>query len=181
MIVLIDMDDVLADFDGEIYSRWKKLYPDKYVVPPEERKCFYLYDEMPPESKDLLRGINTTKGFIRNLPEIPGSIKAFNEIASLGHDIFICTAPLVRYENCVLEKYQWVEEHLGMQWTEKMILTRDKTLIQGDILIDDKPIINGIKEPCWEHIIFDKAYNSKILNQRRINWQNWKDILTDLL
>lgn len=181
MIVLIDMDDVLTDFDGEVFTRWKKLHPDKFIVPPDERKCFYLHEEMPEGSRELIREINTSKGFIRNLPEISGGVSAVNEIAGFGHNVFICTAPLLKYKNCVPEKYQWVEEHLGEKWVERLILTRDKTMIRGDILIDDKPEITGINIPVWEHIIFDKAYNTGIRNQRRMTWKNWKEVLPELL
>jgi 5'-nucleotidase len=181
MIVLIDMDDVLADFDGEVYTRWKKMYPDKHIVPPGERTRFYLHEEMPDGSRDILREINTSKGFIRNLPEVPGSIEAVKEIAELGHTVFICTAPLLKYKNCVPEKYEWIEEHLGKKWIERLILTRDKTMVRGDILIDDKPEITGVNLPVWEHVIYDKAYNSGIKNQRRITWKNWKEILIELI
>ena len=181
MIVLIDMGDVLADFDGEVFTRWKKIYPSKYIVPLDERTSFYLHDEMPEESKELIRGINTAKGFIENLPEIEGGIDAINEIADYGHTVFICTAPLMKYTNCVPEKYMWIEKHLGKKWLERLILTRDKTMIRGDILIDDKPEISGVNKPIWEHILFDKAYNANVKNQRRLTWKNWKKVLPELL
>lgn len=43
----------------------------------------------------------------------------------------------------VYVQYAWVEKHLGHEFLEQVILTRDKTLIAGDILIDDKPDIVG--------------------------------------
>lgn len=43
----------------------------------------------------------------------------------------------------VCVQYAWVEKHLGHEFLEQVILTRDKTLITGDILIDDKPDILG--------------------------------------
>ena len=181
MLILIDMDDVLADFDGEVYTRWNKLHPDKFIVPPDKRNCFYLHEEMPDESRELIREINTSEGFIANLPEIPGSIEAVKEISALGHSVFICTAPLIRYRYCVKEKYQWVEEHLGCEWIEKLVLTRDKTIIRGDILIDDKPKITGVAEPVWEHVIYEKSYNREIKGQRRLTWNDWKEILPELL
>lgn len=44
---------------------------------------------------------------------------------------------------CVCVQYAWVEKHLGHEFLEQVILTRDKTVITGDILIDDKPDILG--------------------------------------
>lgn len=44
-------------------------------------------------------------------------------------------------------QYAWIEKHFGHDFLEKVILTRDKTLIAGDFLIDDKPDIQG-EEPA---------------------------------
>jgi 5'-nucleotidase len=41
-------------------------------------------------------------------------------------------------------QYEWVENHLGKDWINRLILTRDKTMINGDVLIDDKINITGI-------------------------------------
>ena len=177
MIVLVDMDDVLADFDGEFYKRWTVLHPEKQITPPEERKSFYIKDESPEEYRQFISEINTTPGFIRSLPVIPGSLEGIKEIANCRHKIFICTAPLNAYQNCVLEKYEWIEEHLGFEWTKKLILTKDKTLIHGDILIDDKPEVKGVVNPVWEHVVFDKPYNRKTSHARRMTWKNFKEVL----
>jgi 5'-nucleotidase len=180
MIILIDMDDVLADFDGEFYRRWNTKHPERKIVPPEERKCFYIKEELPKEYSPFVTEINTEKGFIYSLPEIPGGIKAVNKISEMGNRVFICTAPLDIYDNCVLEKYKWVDEHMGFEWTKKLIITKEKALIKGDILIDDKPEIKNEDKAEWEHIFYDKPYNRRISGKRRLNWSNWEEILTEL-
>jgi len=48
------------------------------------------------------------------------------------------------------------------------------------MLIDDKPEVIGAGVPVWEHVIFDKSYNKHINGQRRINWQNYEEVLTEL-
>lgn len=40
-------------------------------------------------------------------------------------------------------QYRWVDKHLGPQFVERIILTRDKTVVLGDLLIDDKDTILG--------------------------------------
>lgn len=61
----------------------------------------------------------------------------------VGHDVQICISPLTPWHCCVAEKYAWVEQYLGAEFTQRMILTKDKTLIRGDVLVDDKPIIRA--------------------------------------
>jgi len=178
MIILLDMDDVLADFDGEFFTRWRAQYPDKPYIAKEDRKIFGLDEEYPPELKDLVKSVYTAPGFCKSLPPIPGSLEAVLEMKQEGHDVFICTAPLSKYENCVLEKYEWTEKHLGREWTKKIILTKDKTLVRGDFLIDDNPDIKGIATPSWEYIIFDQPYNRNITDKRRLkSLKDWKSIL----
>ncbi len=171
------MDDVLADFDREFLNRWKKKYPDKFYIPLEKRNLFYMKDQYPPDVWELVREVYTSPGFIRSLPAVPGSANAINELSERGFDVFICTSPLSHYENCVLEKYEWVDEHLGRDWIKKLILTKDKTLIKGEILIDDRPEVEGAATPEWEHVLFDRPYNKNIESKRRLTWENWKEVL----
>ena len=68
----------------------------------------------------------------------------------------------------MLEKYEWVENYLGDAWVKRIILTRDKTLIKGDYLIDDKPVITGVeRSPEWEQIVYDRPYNRDV-NKKRL-------------
>jgi len=108
---------------------------------------------------------------------IEGSLETLREIEMLGISVFICTSPLSQYENCVVEKYRWVEKYLGKEWIGRIILTKDKTLIRGDYLIDDKPEITGSNNPVWEHVLYERPYNQKVTGKRRLTWDNWKDIL----
>jgi 5'-nucleotidase len=94
------------------------------------------------------------------------------ELLVEGGDVYICTSPLSQYRNCVLEKYEWVEEHLGSDFTKRIILTWDKTLVRGDVLVDDKPDIQGLVMPQWRHILYDQPYN-RCLPGVRMTWRNW--------
>ena len=82
----------------------------------------------------------------------------------------ICTAPVNEYRYCVGEKIAWVEKHLGADWAKRVILTKDKTLVRGDILIDDKSHITGSLKPMWTHRIYDAPHNRHINAPQRIVW-----------
>ncbi|KAB1264814.1 5'-deoxyribonucleotidase; cytosolic type [Camelus dromedarius] len=117
--------------------------------------------------------------------------------------VFICTSPLMKYDHCVGEKtlphtylltgpefrgpsrstdrpvpttqYRWVEKHLGPQFVERIILTRDKTVVLGDLLIDDNDTIQGQEEtPRWEHILFTCCHNQHLVlpptRRRLFSW-----------
>ena len=93
---------------------------------------------------------------------------------AMGHDVRICTAPSIVHKYCVPEKFAWVEEHLGSKWTNQIILTRDKTLVHGDVLIDDKPDIKGY-ERQHGNIFYDQPYNRYIKTQDRLTWKITKN------
>lgn len=177
MLILLDQDGVLADFEHAFLTAWKTQYPDIPPVEYKDRTSFYILENYPPELRARAAAIYTAPGFIRNLPPVPGAIDAVKALLELGMDVRICTSPLSQFENCVTEKYLWVEKHLGREATNRLILTKDKTLVHGDLLIDDKPEIQGAVRPHWKHIVFDAPYNQHIADRPRLNWSNWRSVL----
>ncbi len=177
MIILVDMDNTLADFDVALLERWRELYPNEFHVPLEKRTTFYTFLDYPEHLQDKIHDLCHSEGFIRNLPPVEGGIEAVKEMLERGHDVRFCSSHLFQYDNSVLEKYRWIEQHFGRKLVDRIVFTRDKTLIHGDILIDDKPAISGLRKPDWEHVIYDRPYNRQITGQRRLTWANWRDIL----
>ncbi len=171
MIILVDQDGVLADFDGGIVKLFRQQYPKEFFVPLEKRKHFYTEEDYSLRLRKKVIALYHQRGFCRNLEPMPGAINGIRNLVKIGHQVLICTTPLTDYENCVLEKYQWVDNHLGRDFTKRIIFTKDKTLIHGDILIDDKPEIKGAREPVWEHFVFDRPYNRHVNGKIRVTWE----------
>ena len=180
MIILLDQDNVLADFETGFRQAWVKLHPEIPPVAEADRRSFQVREDYPSDLRPAVDSVLQSPGFYRNLPLMRGAAEAVTDLMSEGFDVYICTSPLVQYRNCVLEKYEWVEEHLGSAFTERVILTRDKTLVRGDVLIDDKPVIGGISTPQWRHVLFDRPYN-RLVPGPRVQWENWREILAQQL
>lgn len=176
MRILIDMDGVIADFEKSFLNAYKTKYPDNFFVPLEERTSFHIKDQYPKNLQLLVEEIYCSKGFYFDLLPIEGSINALNELSSLGNEVYICTSPLLKNRFCISEKYNWVLKYLGNEWAEKMIVTKDKTIIQADYLIDDNPNVTGVEKPTWEHILYSQPYNLENISKRRITWKNWEKI-----
>lgn len=176
-VVLVDQDGPLADFEQGFLDRWRERHPDEDAIPLEDRRTFYLRDQYPAHLRAWVDEIQHAPGFYRNLPPTPDSLQAMREMLELGLEVRICTAPLSRYENCVLEKYEWTERNLGRDFTKRMIVTKDKTLVKGRFLIDDRPTITGVARPEWEHLLFDCPYNRHVSGKRSLTWSNWREVL----
>ncbi len=176
MLVLIDQDGVLADFDQGFYAAWAQSGHDHPALPPHQRKSFYVRDDYPAHLATSVEQIYTAPGFFRDLKPIEGAVEAIQGLLNAGHDVRICTSPLNSYRNCVQEKYEWVEQHLGLDFVARMIVTKDKTVVFGDVLIDDKPTITGTRTPSWRHILYSQPYNQHVTGER-LTWQNWRNVL----
>ncbi|KAJ0016382.1 hypothetical protein NQD34_014672 [Periophthalmus magnuspinnatus] len=185
--VLVDMDGVLADFEGGFLKKYRARYPDEPYISLEERRGFWVssqYGQLRSDLSDKAISIWESKDFFLELEPLPGGVEAVKEMAKMDNtDVFICTSPIKSYNHCPYEKYAWVERHFGHDFLDQVILTRDKTLVCGDILIDDKPDILGVESsPSWEHILFTACHNQHLgesCPQRRLlSWEDdWRAIL----
>jgi len=115
------------------------------------------------------------------LPPIAGAIEGFRQLAATYPDVWICSSPLREWNPCVPEKYAWVEEHLGNDWTQRVILIRDKSLVQADVLIDDLPDLPFMDRAVWRLVLHDRPYNQDAPGVARMTWATWKDVLPSVI
>ncbi|XP_044528736.1 5'(3')-deoxyribonucleotidase, cytosolic type [Gracilinanus agilis] len=185
--VLLDMDGVLADFEGSLLRGFRHRFPQEPYVALEDRRGFSArnqYGALRPDLAMKVASVYEAPGFFLGLEPIPGALEAVQEMSCMKDtEVFICTSPLKKYDYCTSEKYLWVDKYLGPQFVDRLILTRDKTVVSGDLLIDDKDVIQGQeKKPSWEHILFTCCHNQHLdlpASKRRLNsWSdNWREIL----
>lgn len=179
-LILVDQDGVLADFEQGVHHLWQQKFGECLPL-KGVRTHFYLADDLP-DLKNELYQIYSEVGFFEHLPPMDGAIEALNWLVDHGYDVRICTAPINAYRNCVAEKFMWVERHLGLDWTKRMILTKDKTWVRGDVLIDDKPYVTGSLPALWTHWLYDQPYNRQI-DKPRICWTDtdtWRSLVQAL-
>ena len=144
-IVYIDMDGVLCDFDSA-FTRDKKAHPD--VAYPQSRKGFYT-----------------------ELKPIEGALEAMEVLLDAQNiDPYILTAPSLYNPLSYTEKRLWVEDHLGFEWVKRLIISPDKSLLQGDLLIDDHSEGRG-----------QDRFAGKLIKFGSKTYPNWSAILNEII
>ena len=179
MLILLDQDNVLADFESGFRRHWRNRFGEDAPIEGKEH-LFYIRDRLPKHLQAYAAELYGTVGFFESLPPVSGAVEAARALLAAGHDVRICTAPVNQYRYCAGEKIAWVEQHLGTEWTRRVIIAKDKTWVRGDILIDDKPNIEGTLPPLWQHRLYD-APHTRHLDVPRIVWvqpDTWADLLT---
>jgi len=139
-IIYVDMDDVLCDYTQAYQEAIKRTPAMKY-----------------PQSQF---------GFFVNLQPIEGAIASFQKlIASPDVEPYILTAPSIENPLCYTEKRIWVEQHLGFEVTNKLIICSNKGLLRGDKLIDD-----------WTYGRGQENFDGEIVEFGSTNFPSWKEV-----
>jgi hypothetical protein len=133
--IYIDMDRTLCNYD-----KGMQLRKDSAEFPQSKERFWY------------------------ELEPLEGAIEAFKYLSS-KYEVWILTRPSFHNLLCYSEKAEWVRDNLGFAAQQNLILCRDKSLVKGDILIDDhykdgQPEFEGLwiqignKEyPTWKEVL----------------------------
>lgn len=176
--ILVDIDNVIADQVGGFYRILTDEYPHISLPPRGTLTEFDIELNFPEEHHELIRSLRLREGFFRSLPMMEGAREGLARLSETVENVRIVTAPTWQWKHCVPEKYAWVEEHLGRDWCGKIIITRDKTLIHGDVLIDDAPAVSGVYMPAWTHVLYDQPYNRNV-DLPRSTWDTMHTFLDE--
>ena len=184
-ILLVDMDEVVCDWYGHVLRRYRIANPDLPFVPEEELRQFEVHKSYPDLCRPALFRAMEAKGLFENLDPVPGALEALRDIETNHKDRiepFLCSSPYLHSEDLLShsEKARWVEKHLGHWWLERLILTRDKTMVRGHVLIDDKPDITGAMTPTWQQLVYDRSWNRHV-DLPRFTWADWPQLRDSLL
>lgn len=181
IVVLVDMDNTIADFDEHALKLLRERHGSVFDIDQSSLTKFPLAANFPePEHKLAVTSLLFEENFFRSFKPIQGAIQGLKEMQAHPYvEVFLCTAPIRRNKFCASEKIEWVRHHLGDDWVGRVIITSDKSLVYGDLLIDDAPEAKGdTRTPDWEHVWFAMPYNIGLKGRRHLrSWSEWRDIV----
>jgi 5'-nucleotidase len=132
MRIFIDLDDTLFDYTGALNSKI-----------------------------DTIQYPQAEYGFFTNLKPLEGAVESINKLIRQEHDVWFLTAPSVYNPFSYTEKRVSIEKYFGLHGASKLIICSDKTLLKGDVLVDDKSwnfdginILFGSSDfPTWKEVL----------------------------
>lgn len=118
-----------------------------------------------------------TKGFFRNAPVMDGCYEVLEELND-KYELFIVSAAM-EFPNSLPEKREWLAEHFPFLTWQQIVFCGSKTVIQGDIMIDDH--FKNLDYFNGRTLLFTQPHNYGHDNKQHQRVNNWNEIRSLLL
>lgn len=179
-IVLVDQDGPLAHFDALFFERCAESGWPMDCTLAEQRHRFAT-DHIPDKfMRQMARNMVNTSGWFADLPVVEGAIDGLHELSEVA-DVWICTKPLEANPTCRDEKAAWLVKHFGPEWERRLIISPDKSMVRGDVLLDDAPYLEWLERAPWRTVIFPMSWNGAGSKWEGHDRWTWGDPIAQLL
>lgn len=179
--LLLDMDGPLADFDVHF---WERCIAEGWAFDIQHhshQRHRYFTEHIPDRAhRRAARAMVDAPGWFRHLPVTPGARDGVTALLAAGIDIWVCTKPLEVNPTCRDDKGAWLADHFP-ELLDRLIIAPDKSMVHGDVLLDDAPKRKWFDRATWWPVIFDAPYNRDGSEWAELPRFSWGDDIGDLL
>lgn len=165
MRILIDMDDVIADAEGRFNEWYERDFGIRYTK--EDIKGTKLHLVVPEEHRKTVKAYPHHKDFFKDLDVIENSREMVEQLNN-RFDVYIASAAM-EFPYSLPHKYEWLDKNFPFIHWKRRIFCGDKSVLKGDILIDDHDFNLSVFE--GRGIMFTAAHNATENKYERLN--NW--------
>lgn len=156
--MLVDMDGPLADFDRLFFARCAENGWEMDCT-LETQTARFATDHIPDRKlRRMARAMIDEAGWFADLPVTPGSVEGLHGLAEHA-EVWVCTKPLEANPTCRDDKGRWLARHFGKAWERRLVITPDKSLVAGAVLLDDAPFPEWFDRATWEPVIYPTSWN----------------------
>lgn len=155
--VLLDMDDVITSCLRAVVKAYNEANGTQFN--PAKCDAWDLTSFFGCDLESVMQ-IFRTPGFFENLEPKKGAIGALKEmINSTKYDLYIVTATSDDDGSELVEKIKWFKKYLPEFNIKRIISCQEKSIIRGDVIIDDK--VENLQEcaPYMQCILMDSPTN----------------------
>lgn len=166
-VLLIDQDDVLAEYITGVVKAFNKKYGTHFE--PNQCTSWDLISIFGEEIKTVMH----EPELFRNLEPVPDAIKTFERLYKSNlFEIYIVTAA---HPRSVEAKYEWLKKYMPYFPESNIIVSSAKFMIKGDYLLDDgMHNIKAFAEVGGKPIVFKRPHN-KVERKQFNSIGNWKE------
>lgn len=154
LTILVDMDDTLED----LCTPWVQYLNEKYgtAVTTDDIKDWHIAKVFPSLTREQVFEPLATEGFWERVKPLPESYENICKLKYDGHRIFIVTAsdPIISVP-MKLEKVLF--RYFPIFSYNDVIITTQKQLIRGDVLVDDAP--HNLENGNYKRILMNAPHN----------------------
>lgn len=169
-VLLLDMDGPLTDFDAHFWDRCNDAgWPFDVTDPSEQRHRFFDGHLVDKAHRKLARQMIEGTPWFRDLPVTPGAVDGVAELME-HFEVWVCTKPLEANKWCASDKAAWIARHFP-RLVGRLIMAPDKSMIRGDVLLDDAPNVDWCESAMWSTVIFRAPFNGAGTKWGR--WPSW--------
>lgn len=155
------MDDVLADLNGWWWDRCIEAGVVFDVADRSLQTHRFGSDHIPdPVHRRLARSFLEVGHAFAEFPVIEGAQEGVTDLLDRGHDLWVCSKPLEVNHHCMDDKATWLRRYFPWLAT-RLILAPDKTMVHGDVLLDDAPPPFTFPQYPWAPVVFTRAFNGE--------------------
>lgn len=163
-MILVDVDSTVADLMTEWLRRYNIDYRDNLSA--EHITDWDMTQFVKREAKiyDYLK----LPSLYHSVNPIKGAKKGVDYLREMGWRVVFVSAGLWNAN----KKFEWLKKHGFLASEKDFVVAYDKSLVQGDVLIDDK--IDNIKDFRGAGILFTQPWNTNWVTGRRMD--SWREI-----
>lgn len=178
--ILLDMDDVLADFGTLLLELYNEKYNDSLKT--SDMISWDMTPYVKPECGLDIYELMKTPGFFSRLKPTPYSQEVVNRLIENNYNVMIVSdSPMghsfADYEldnECISnpadDKRAWLLKHFSAIPLSNVFFGSQKFFIRGDVLVDDKPdTYEKFKKFGFSCVLMNQAYNAHIKTNNRVH------------
>ena len=173
MIIYVDMDQTLNDLVPKTIALYN--FNTGKDIQASDIITYYIEDSLPKEDSEGIYALWKTKELWDSLEPLSDAQWGIETLVNTGHKVIIATATYC-------EQFEWklefIKKYFPMIDTKDVIRIHDKSLLRGDVLIEDN--LNNLTKSTCERICLDYPYN----RDNNKDWvyeiyrvRNWKEIV----
>ena len=153
MRILVDMDDTIERLLEELVRRANLKYGQNVAV--EDVTDWAIAPAFDGVSKRQILDAMNDADFWMNVKPVPGAAEALKHFMDEGHEVYIVTATEMEHVTAKMRDLLF-RCFPFLSW-KQVIITGNKQLIRGDVLIDDG--IHNLEGGDYKKILFSAPYN----------------------